>query len=268
MLKLFTALFASSACLLAVGFELRVSEEIVPPGGIAQVKVTLTDPSPISSGGTGIYFDPAAFGAIDGIAAFSAAGDVIGAAWVRGNRVDARFLSPQGDLGSSLDYPIMTIAVEVKSDAIVGYKTIVTLDPSASFWSDLLGQGYVQVIKPGSLTVGGSISIRNVLPGGGMLPAGSVVKIDGIGFGAGTTVQVDGATISSTKIVSPTEIDLTLGESADMYAKRIRVRNPDGSSDTYYSYLRASNLGTSSRTLLASAVPIFSTATLTTGAFS
>ena len=71
MLRFFIALFASSTCLLGVGFELKVSDEIVPRGGIAQVKVALTDPSPISSGGTGIFFDPGVFGAIEGIAAFS-----------------------------------------------------------------------------------------------------------------------------------------------------------------------------------------------------
>lgn len=268
MVKLCIAAFASATWLLGVGFEVRVLEETVPPGGIAQMKVALTDPSPISSGGTGIFFDSSVFGGIDGIAAFTPGGDVMGAAWVQGNKVNARFLSPQGNLGATLDYPIMTIAAEVKPGAPVGSKTVVTLDPSASFWSDLLGHAYVQIIKPGWLKVGGSISVRNVVPGGGMQPAGSIVRLDGLGFVSGTSVQVDGVSIASTRIVSPTEIDLTLGESADMHGKRIRVRNPDGSAGTYYSYLRASNLGASSRTLLASTVPIFSTATLSTGAFS
>jgi hypothetical protein len=38
----------------------------------------------------------------------------------------------------------------------------------------------------------------------------------------------------------------------------IQAKNPDGSSDTYYSYMRAISLGASTQPLLAQTIPIFS----------
>src|SRR5262249_18544538 len=46
-----------------------------------------------------------------------------------------------------------------------------------------------------------------------------------------------------------------------------RVTNPDGSRDSYFSYMRGIPLGQSSQPLLATAVPIFSTATHSQAAF-
>ena len=36
---------------LPLGVSLKVSSEIAPPGGIAQVKISVTEPRPISTGG-------------------------------------------------------------------------------------------------------------------------------------------------------------------------------------------------------------------------
>jgi hypothetical protein len=43
-----------------------------------------------------------------------------------------------------------------------------------------------------------------------------------------------------------------------MTGKKLQVVNPDGSQDTYFSYLRGVNLGSSAQPLLAGAIPIFS----------
>src|SRR5262249_1277123 len=53
-----------------------------------------------------------------------------------------------------------------------------------------------------------------------------------------------------------------------MNGKKIQVTNPDGSSDTYFSYMRGVPLGQSQEPLLSSAVPIFSSATWSHAVFS
>jgi hypothetical protein len=145
---------------------IKVSRETAPPGGMAQMKVLMTSPMPITSGGTRMDMSSVDFASIDGIALFNAAGDVVGAAVVDGGKVNMQFVSPKGSFGTTLDYPIMTVALRLKSTAQRGQAFPVSLDPSASLWRDLLGRPIAMELKPGSITVGGSISITNVLPGG------------------------------------------------------------------------------------------------------
>src|SRR6185369_1744947 len=98
--------------------EIRVSNEIAPPGGMAQIKVSLTSPKPIITGN--MYADLSAdfIDSIDGIEMFSPTGDVVGTAVVKGRKIDARFVSPNGTFGSVTDYPILTIAVSIAKSAI------------------------------------------------------------------------------------------------------------------------------------------------------
>ncbi len=241
-------------------FELRVGDETVPPGGLVQLKMSLTDPRPISTGKTTLnLLDPNFFGDVFGVALFSSTGDVAGAALVQGGQVSARFTSGRGTFGTELDYPIMTVVVQAKPVAI-GTKTTVTINPTGSFWADLLGLNYPGTVKPGTITAGGTLSVSNVVPGGGLLPAGSVVKLQGTGFASDTKVAIDVVSPPSVQFVSSTEIDLKLTQAMDMQGARIRVTNKDGSQVTYFSYLRATSFGNSSRALLAQTVPIFSNA--------
>ena len=105
------------------------------------------------------------------------------------------------------------------------------------------------------------MSILDVVPGGGMLPAGSVVSIQGIGFQPKTQVQLNAIKSSSIQFISPQEIRFTLAADTNMTGQKIQVFNPDGSQDTYFSYLRGVPLVTSAQPLLAGAVPIFSSVT-------
>jgi len=223
---------------------------------MAQIKVQVTSPKPITTG----YMDLDLSGvdSIDGIALFSPTGDVGGAAVVHDGRLQVQFTSPKGTLGTSVDYPLLTVAASISKSAVAGQKWAVTLDPSASIWQDLLGAPILFEFQQGSITVGGSVSITNVLPGGGTLAPGARFSILGAGFSPKTKVAVRGMNTTSIQYVSPTEIRVTVRDGGMLDGTMIQVQNPDNSSDTYFSYLRGISAGQSTRSLLAHSVPIFS----------
>jgi len=236
---------------------LHIPDETVPPGGVVQMKFMVTEPTPITSGGP--RFASFSGATVLGIHLFNPTGDVNGVAMVNGSQVSIAYVTSSGTQGS--DYPIMAVAFQMPASASVGTKSQFNLDPSSTWTLGLLGTASMKPITPATITVGGSISITNVVPGGGPLPVGTVVSIHGIGFQAGTQVQLSQFAASSIVVVSPQEIQLVLAAPTDMTGKKIQVVNPDGSQDTYFSYLRGVPLGQSNRPLLASAVPIFSSLT-------
>jgi len=69
------------------GVSLKIADEKVPPGGIAQVKLFVTEPRPISTAGGKFALD--GFDAIEGVALMSPGGDAMGV-----GRVD---LASRGD---------------------------------------------------------------------------------------------------------------------------------------------------------------------------
>src|SRR5436305_3568020 len=135
-------------------------------------------------------------------------------------------------------------------------------DPS-SLCFDPAGLACVGDIKPGSFDVGGSVSIDNVIPGSGFLPAGSTVTVMGTGFVPGTIVEIDGVSVDET-FVSPNQIDVVTRTDAEFHGRRIRAKNPDGFRASYYSYMRATRVGESAVPLLARTMPIFPTTAAST----
>jgi uncharacterized protein (TIGR03437 family) len=245
--------------------EVRVADETVPPGGLVQLKLMMTDPRPISTGKMSLSaLDTNVFGDVVGVALFSDSGDVAGAAVVQpGGKVSAQFATDSRftlakTFGEDGDYPLMTVVVGTKANTAAGTQKQVTIDPGASLWA-WLGQNYPSVVRPGTITFGGSLSVSNVVPGGGLLPPGSVVRLLGSGFDSNTVVQVDTVTFTY-KFFNSGEIDLTLGAATDMQGKRIRVKNKDGSLVTYFSYLRATSQGNGSHDLLKATTPVFANA--------
>ena len=87
------------------------------------------------------------------------------------------------------------------------------------------------------MTVGGSLSVQNVTPGGGILPAGTVLHIHGLGFTPSTTVQADAFTISAARYTGPQEMEVTLDAPTELTGKRFVVKNADGSEVEYFSSL-------------------------------
>ena len=240
---------------------IRISDEVAPPGGMVQMKVLLTSPMPITSGG--MYMDMAGidFSSIEGIALFNAAGDVSGAAVVDGGKLAMRLVSPNGTFGSTVDYPVMTVAMRLNPLAQPGQSWPLSLGTS-SFWQGALGSPIAVELKPGSVTVGGSVSITNVIPGGGILPVGGTFRILGMGFSTGTKVQLGTLKADQVIYVSPNEIRVVVKTGGVMDGLKINVQNPDKSSDTYYSYLRGAPVGQSNRSLLEHTVPAFSSLTM------
>jgi hypothetical protein len=244
----------------------HIPNEMAPPGGLVQMKFLVTVPTPISSGGPDLSFDSSMFDDVWGIELFCPNGDLNGVAMIDGSRVSIHYTTTAGAAGT--DYPIMTVALHVRPDVLPGSTTQFQLDPSST-WT-VSPSGATATLKPDPpaiVTVGGTISILDVVPGGGVLPAGSVVSIRGMGFQPKTQVQLNAIKFSAIQFIGSGEIQFTLAETTNMTGQKIQVVNPDGSQDTYFSYMRGVPLARSSQPLLAGAVPIFSSVTHSSAVF-
>ena len=240
---------------------LRVPNEIEPPGGILEMKVALTEPEPIVIGGIALQFDPGPLGSVQDVALFSPGADVTGTAVVAGNRIYIAFNSPGGSFGTGgRDLVIAAVAIPVRADAAPGDQSNLIIDAEASWWTDPGGQPYTQEATPGLLTVGGNLSVSEVVPGSAVLPAGSTFTVRGMGFQPGVRLQLEGVDIAS-RFVSANEIEGTVLQETRMHGQRVRIRNPDRTTTTYASFMRSVPMGESSRPLLAQTVPVFSQAT-------
>lgn len=238
--------------------EVRVSSEVQPAGATVQVKLSLTEPRPIITGTTSASLDAGSFDSIFGVALFSPTGDVFGTATLKGTALQVNYTSPNGTFGAIAGYPLLTIAAHVRDDAAKG--NVAPLGDALTLTGSSSTQAYSFVIKPGTLTIGGSVSIHNVVPGGGMWPAGTVVHLTGNGFQNGTAIKAT-VNISNVTVVSPTQMTFVLREGAVMDGVRIDLKNPDGSSDSYYSYLRGERLTNSVTPLFNETLPVFSSLT-------
>jgi len=257
-------LSCASAFAQVVPTTVRLTDEIAPPGGMAQVKVLLTSPKPITTGNMWMDFSSGFYDSIDGISLFSPTGDVVGAALFDSGHLNVRYTSPNGTFGTYTDYPLMTIAARLSKSVVPGQQFAVNLDPNASIWRDLLGANYAIEVKQGSVTVGGSVSITDVVPGGGTLPAGATFSVFGIGFTSNTKLTVS-SSLKTDKIqfISPTEIRVTLKTAGTLDGTEFIAENPDKSSDSYFSYMRGVPQGVSTHALMARTVPVFSILTAT-----
>ena len=236
---------------------LHIPDESAPPGGVVQMKFMVTEPTPITSGGPRLT--KPTFTTVRGIHLFNPSGDVNGVAIDSGSQLSIAYVTANGAQGQ--DYPIMAIALQLSPTMPVGTQEQFTLDPSSTWNLGLLGTATAKPILPATITAKGTISITDIVPGGGLLPASTVVSILGIGFQSATQVQLSGFAASSIAVISPQEIQIVLAAPTDMTGKRIQVVNPDGSQETYFSYLRGVRSGQSNRSLLSSAIPIFSSLT-------
>jgi len=211
-----------------------VSHEIAPPGGSAQIKVSLEAPRQIVTGNLSIDFDPSVFGQVANVAVLSATGDAGGYAHVRGTHVDAQFSSASGSIGQLPGLPVFVISIPVLTSAPNGKILSLTVDPSGADWDDPAGNTYSTTVVPGVFQVGGSLSVQNVTPGGGLLPRGSVVQINGTGFDPSTAVAMDGVSLASVNRVNAQQMELTLGADTEITAKRLSLTNADGQQTEYF----------------------------------
>jgi hypothetical protein len=251
--------FVSVSLFAQTPMELRIDNETVPPGGMLQLKVAITEPKPILKGGQKARFAAPFLSPPSGIALFSPAGDASGTAVLAKGGAHFSLSSPISDMGNSIDYPILTVAMPVKATAVPGSTADLVLDPSISQWADPKGKPYPVLLTNGILTVGGTISIANVVPGGGVVAAGQKIVITGVGFQPKSKVQINEGTIATKAYVSPNEIDVTLKTPLNMTSRRIKINAPStNETATYYSYQRTPEAGRSKHALIASTVPLFS----------
>lgn len=235
--------------------EIRTLSERVPAGGTVQVKHLLTQPRPITSSGA---FMPLDGFTVDGVAISSALGDAAGAAVVNNRSLYVSVISPDSDFGMNLDYPFLMVTMDIPASTRAG--SVIPLGLAGMVAQTPTGPLAFVDPKPGNLTVAGTVSVHNVVPGGGTWPSGTVIRVLGSGFQPGTHVSTKMKT-SNPVYVSPGEFQMTLQDTTTMDMQPIQVVNPDGSQVVYYSYLRGVPVRPPSRPLLQNTEPIFQTQT-------
>src|SRR5262249_46914785 len=154
-----------------------------------------------------------------------------------------QILSPNGTFGSFGNYPLLVVSAAIPSNAVPGQQFAVAPNLGSPWSVDVHGTWLPVQLHPGNITVGGSVSITNVVPGGGTLPAGGTFSIFGTGFSTSTRVSLQGISASSIVCVSPTQIQVKVQNSTTLDGALIQVANPDNSSDSYYSYMRGVPVG-------------------------
>lgn len=228
------------------------------PGGSIPLKVLVADPldpTPIiiDLQGSGL---PAGLGAVQGVT-LPGFPDAAGTVVAVGTSLVIQTVAPSAMLGPAFA-PMIAMNVAAPTTTVVRITAIQTLDPAASAL-DPFGNPKACVLDPLPVTsvANGAASINDVLPGGGLLLAGSLVAVVGIGFQPGALASIDGVALASTSRVDSTRIEVVTAVDAQLDGKTVSIRNPDGTGATYLSYLRATELGKSARPLLAATQAIF-----------
>ena len=237
------------------GLSVKVSDEMAPPGGLAQIKIRVTDDVPIFTGSARFSFS--GIDRIEGISLISPGDDAAGIAVVRGTDVALSFVSPNATLGTNSDYPLVTVLGRVPADASIGASFPLVLDAGSLQLFDPSGVPYVTEEASGELVAWPSVAIHEVIPGSATLSAGSVVTILGSNFEPDTEMRFDETEVEQVLFVSPTRIDVVVPQSLRMHGLEIEARNRDGSRSTYFSYQRTSRAATAGQSVMRDIVPIF-----------
>jgi hypothetical protein len=256
------------------GVSLSVDSPTVPPGGLLQVQVFITEPKPILKGKQGLRSSRAAvanaappLGPVRDAALFSTTGDVTGVAVTGASGTQFFFSSPLDTFGMSVDTPVMTIAYPVSATAAVGQVEDLNLDPDASLWLDPNGKQYPVELKSGKMTVGGSLSISDVTPGSGTATPTTVISIKGTGFEPNSKVDFGEGKVETQEFINSNLIKVTLRDSIKIRGQRIRVENSGNEKATYFPYGRTTQSGTSKHALVAACIPLFPQAAISLGYF-
>ena len=221
-----------------------MASETAPAGGWTQIKVYAATPELISQGTIAMDFDPAVFGEIAGVAVFSAAGDAIGYANVQGQHVDVHFSAVSGGIGQLPDIPVFTVRIAVLPGVAAGTKSSITLDATGSAWTNPQNSVYSVSVVPGGFTVGGTLSVTGITQGGGLLPSGTVVRIDGAGFDSGTTLTADGVAMSPVRFVSSQQMEFALMGAIEMTGRHFHLQNSAGEETDFFTSLPSAPDGT------------------------
>ena len=238
-----------------VGVSLKIDNETVPPGGIVQVKLFVTEPKPISTARA--RFSLSGFSSVEGIALMSPARDTLGVAVVRGSEVALSVLSPSATFGTDPDYPVLTIAGRVATSTPIGSTFALDVDPGSLEFVDASGVVYPSQFKAGSLRVAPNVGVDNVIPGSAAVAQGGVVTVVGRGFVPRTKVKLTEVLLSDVTYVDEAHMQVTVAQPTRMHGTGVRIVNPGGAQAKYFSYQRTIRQGTTLQSTLRDAVPVF-----------
>ncbi|MEO8660376.1 MAG: IPT/TIG domain-containing protein [Bryobacteraceae bacterium] len=253
------------------GLSLSIADEIQPPGGVFQMKVSVTEPKPISTGRGRVSLLGTApvISSIDAVNLLSPAGDAAGVAVISGTNIRLTCNVPSKTFGSVLDFPIMTITGTVSPSAVPGATTPLSISPANLVFLDPTGTPYPEEIKSGTLTVANNVSITDVIPGSGAVPAGGAITIKGMNFAPGVDVRIKEVAVNAVNFISDTELQVILGVAVtNMQGQEITVTNSHSTSAMYYSFQRTTTAGRSSHPLFNITFPIFEYASWSSAIYS
>lgn len=236
----------------ALPLSVRVADEQIPPGGIIQVKLEITEPKPISTGSG--FFDFGGFDDLVGVAVHSTADDAAAVVLVRPQGLAVSLVSPSSSLGLEPDYPILTMAMRVPASTPVGSRRALNL--TGATFRDPSGATYPFEFHAGEALIRPGPAVTAVSPGSATVPAGSTITLEGLGFDADTRVRFNETSLASVRVISPTLIQAVVDRQTTMHGQGIEVRNGNNRS-TYFSYQRTVPIGSSAHPLMAAVHPAF-----------
>jgi uncharacterized protein (TIGR03437 family) len=211
-----------------------VSNETVPLNATATIKLFLSAPQALSSGYIRLIFNggnfPAQPPAIAAATVFSVSGDVravAAAEQASGSGFRIFFFSPSSGVGRVPGLPIAEFSIPVSAAFTVA------LDLTASYFYGPAGR-FAVTATPGGVLIGGELSIQQVKPATGIVPAGSTIQVEGTGFASSTTVAIDGVALAGLVAPSSKQIEVTLAGATEVTGKHIHLQNPDGTSLDYW----------------------------------
>ncbi len=254
------------------GLWLEVSSEAAPPGGVAQVRITLTEPKPIIRTKLYLEFDEQMVEQIMSVGAYSENVEATGIATRRGNVLVVEAVSPTGNLGKLPWYPIFSISVKLRDGLPAGTSSLFTVGSNSEFYQPDGTPWTIESNKAGTVAVDGSLSIDDVFPGGGTIHPGEFAKITGRGFTPQSQVvaySAPGVTNYATdalqvEYVSSTELHVTSGTPFSLDLRYLEVINPDQSEKRFYTSLSGIDTSPSLFDNLSSAKPLFAPRTFDT----
>ncbi|MFN7980053.1 MAG: IPT/TIG domain-containing protein [Vicinamibacterales bacterium] len=252
-------LLAGSAGAQTLPMEVRTADETAVPGGVVQMKLEVTEPRPIFTGGGGWSFND--YDQFLGLAV-GGSPDSAAVGVMRGANLKVRMVAPSNDL-AQIDYPILVTALRVPSSLNVGHTTVVSLGIDS--FTGPGGAAIPTVPQPGIVTVAQGAWIGNVTPGSATVPAGGVITITGGGFTSGTvnTVTLKG-TPSTFTVIDDNTIRVVPSRAVTMHGTEVLmdVRSGNGNggnrqSLSYYSYQRTTPIQFTKDALFSAVEPAF-----------
>jgi hypothetical protein len=261
------------ACLLPVqagkykGLWLKMSDETAPAGGVAQVRLTLTEPKPIIRTRMDLEFDEAIVGDVLSVSIFSGNGEASGTAVRMGKRLHIEAESPSANWGMDENLPLLTVAVQLRHDAPAGTSSVFRILPESVFYEVDGGQWKVEDNAPGSVAVGPDFTINEVVPSGGFIQPGQTIRVLGRGFAPGTLAGIDSVPDVASTWVSENEMTLVAPSAFQLDQRRVVVVDPWTRERSFFPSLQGFENSQSLYDLLWATRPLFSPRAMTSASF-